>query len=331
MNSIKKRKHDVKIFCAVALMAGVVCSPAHGQGTDYPNRPIRMLVGFTAGGGTDSVARVMSQRFSEVLGQSVVIDNRAGAGGNIAAQIAAKSSADGYTMHLVPSSFATNPSLYSNAGYDPVRDFITVTTVATTPYVIEVNNALPAKTVREFIAYAKSKPGQLNYASGGTGTPSHLAMELFKTMAGIDLVHVPYKGGGLALTDLIAGHVAIYVDPIILAMQFVQSGKTRALAVTTPRRAEVLPNVPTAAEAGLPGYDVTGWYGIVVPATTPKPVVDKIQTATRRVLDTPEVRERFKTFGLDPAASTPDEFSRFMRAEIVKWSKVIKDSGAKVD
>ncbi len=290
-----------------------------------------MLVGFAAGGGTDSVARVMSQRYFEVLKQSVVIDNRAGAGGNIAAQIAAKANPDGYTIHLIPSSFATNPSLYSNAGYDPVADFAAVTIVATTPYVIEVNNTLPAKTVKDFIAYAKSRPGQLNYASGGTGTPSHLAMELFKTMAGIDLVHVPYKGGGLALTDLIAGHVSIYVDPIITAMQFVQSGKTRALAVTTPRRASVLPDVPTAAEAGLPGYDVTGWYGIVVPKATPKPILDRIQAATRQVLDTPEVKERFKTFGLDPVASSPDEFTRFMRAEIVKWSKVIKDSGAKVD
>ena len=290
-----------------------------------------MLVGFAAGGGTDSVARVMSQRYFEVLKQSVVIDNRAGAGGNIAAQIAAKANPDGYTIHLIPSSFATNPSLYSNAGYDPVADFAAVTIVATTPYVIEVNNTLPAKTVKDFIAYAKSRPGRLNYASGGTGTPSHLAMELFKTMAGIDLVHVPYKGGGLALTDLIAGHVSIYVDPIITAMQFVQSGKTRALAVTTPRRASVLPDVPTAAEAGLPGYDVTGWYGIVVPKATPKPILDRIQAATRQVLDTPEVKERFKTFGLDPVASSPDEFTRFMRAEIVKWSKVIKDSGAKVD
>ena len=290
-----------------------------------------MLVGFAAGGGTDSVARVMSQRYFEVLKQSVVIDNRAGAGGNIAAQIAAKANPDGYTIHLIPSSFATTPSLYSNAGYDPVADFAAVTIVATTPYVIEVNNTLPAKTVKDFIAYAKSRPGQLNYASGGTGTPSHLAMELFKTMAGIDLVHVPYKGGGLALTDLIAGHVSIYVDPIITAMQFVQSGKTRALAVTTPRRASVLPDVPTAAEAGLPGYDVTGWYGIVVPKATPKPILDRIQAATRQVLDTPEVKERFKTFGLDPVASSPDEFTRFMRAEIVKWSKVIKDSGAKVD
>ena len=290
-----------------------------------------MLVGFAAGGGTDSVARVMSQRYFEVLKQSVVIDNRAGAGGNIAAQIAAKANPDGYTIHLIPSSFATNPSLYSNAGYDPVADFAAVTIVATTPYVIEVNNTLPAKTVKDFIAYAKCRPGQLNYASGGTGTPSHLAMELFKTMAGIDLVHVPYKGGGLALTDLIAGHVSIYVDPIITAMQFVQSGKTRALAVTTPRRASVLPDVPTAAEAGLPGYDVTGWYGIVVPKATPKPILDRIQAATRQVLDTPEVKERFKTFGLDPVASSPDEFTRFMRAEIVKWSKVIKDSGAKVD
>ena len=290
-----------------------------------------MLVGFAAGGGTDSVARVMSQRYFEVLKQSVVIDNRAGAGGNIAAQIAAKANPDGYTIHLIPSSFATNPSLYSNAGYDPVADFAAVTIVATTPYVIEVNNTLPAKTVKDFIAYAKSRPGQLNSASGGTGTPSHLAMELFKTMAGIDLVHVPYKGGGLALTDLIAGHVSIYVDPIITAMQFVQSGKTRALAVTTPRRASVLPDVPTAAEAGLPGYDVTGWYGIVVPKATPKPILDRIQAATRQVLDTPEVKERFKTFGLDPVASSPDEFTRFMRAEIVKWSKVIKDSGAKVD
>ena len=321
----------MKSIRVIASLALLVCNSAVGQITEYPNRPIRMLVGFAAGGGTDSVARVMSQRFSEALKQSVVIDNRAGAGGNIAAQIAAKASPDGYTMHLVPSSFATNPSLYSNAGYDPVREFVVVTIVATTPYVIEVNNTFPAKTVKDFIAFAKSRPGQLNYASGGTGTPSHLAMELFKTMAGIDLVHIPYKGGGLALTDLIAGHVSIYVDPIITAMQFVQSGKTRALAVTTPRRADVLPGVPTAAEAGLPGYDVTGWYGIVVPKSTPESILKKIHAATKQVLDSSDVKERFKTLGLDPVASTPEEFTRFMRAEITKWSKVIRDSGAKVD
>jgi tripartite-type tricarboxylate transporter receptor subunit TctC len=316
---------------AVLSILALGADSAFAQDGDYPSRPIRMIIGFPAGGGVDSVARIMSQRFNEVLKQPVVIDNRGGAGGNIAAEMTAKAPADGYTIHMIPSNFASNPSLYARAGYDPVNEFTAVTLVATTPYVMEVNASVGARSLKEFIALAKAAPGRMNYASGGTGTPSHLGMELFKTMAGINVVHVPYKGGVPALTDLVAGQVAMYLDPIITAMQFVQMGKTRALAVTTSRRTAVLPDVPSAAEAGVPGYEVTGWYGIVVPRMTPPRIVKKLHEATRQVIETPDVRERLKALGLDPMWSTTDNFSGFMRSEIVKWAKVINDSGARVD
>jgi len=232
---------------------------------------------------------------------------------------------------MIASSFASNPSLYARAGYDPIKEFAAVTMVATTPYVMEVHASMGSKTLKDFIDSAKAAPGRMNYASGGTGTPSHLGMELFKTMAGVDIVHVPYKGGVPALTDLVAGQVAMYLDPIITAMQFVQMGKTRALAVTTTRRTAAPPDVPTASEAGVAGFDVTGWYGIVVPHGTPPQIIGKIQDVTRRVLETPDVRDRLRTLGLDPVSTSPDEFSRFMRSEILKWSKVIKASGARVD
>jgi len=321
----------MKIATICFTLLAFATSAARSQDADYPSRPIRMIIGFPAGGGVDSLARIMSPRFNELMKQPVVIDNRGGAGGNIGAEITAKAPPDGYTIHMIASSFASNPSLYARAGYDPIKEFAAVTMVATTPYVMEVHASMGSKTLKDFIDSAKAAPGRMNYASGGTGTPSHLGMELFKTMAGVDIVHVPYKGGVPALTDLVAGQVAMYLDPIITAMQFVQMGKTRALAVTTTRRTAALPDVPTASEAGVPGFDVTGWYGIVVPNGTPPQIIGKIQDVTRRVLETPDVRDRLRTLGLDPVSTSLDEFSRFMRSEILKWSKVIKASGARVD
>jgi len=298
---------------------------------DYPNKSIRMLVGFAAGGGTDTVARVFGQRLSESLGQTVVIDNRAGVGGNLAAQMTARAPADGYTIHIVASSFATNPSLYTAPGYDPVRDFAPVSLVASTPYVLEVAPAFPGKTVKDFIALAKAQPGKFSYASGGTGSPSHLGVELMKSMAGIDLLHVPYKGGGQALTDLIGGQVTVYLDPIILSVPYLKAGRTRALAVTSSRRSPVLPDVPTVAESGLPGYEIIGWYAVFAPAATPPAVVNVLNTHVKKVLQSSEIKERFLGMGLEPIGAGPDELRRFMQTEIVKWDKVVKTSGAKVD
>jgi tripartite-type tricarboxylate transporter receptor subunit TctC len=298
---------------------------------DYPSKPIRMLVGFAAGGGTDSVARVFGQRLSESLGQTVVIDNRPGVGGNMAAQMTARAPGDGYTIHIVASSFATNPSLYKDPGYDPVKEFAPVSLVATTPYVLEVAPAFPGKTVKDFIALAKAQPGKFSYASGGTGSPSHLGVELMKSMAGIDLLHVPYKGGGQALTDLIGGQVTLYLDPIILSVPYLKANRTRALAVTSTRRSPVLPDVPTVAESGLPGYEIIGWYAVFAPAATPQPIVNTLNTHITKVLQAPEMKERFLGMGLEPIGAGPAELRRFMQTEIVKWDKVIKTSGAKVD
>ena len=298
---------------------------------DFPTKPVRLLVGFAAGGGTDSVARVFGKQLGDALGQPVLIENRPGAGGNVAAQQTARAPADGYTLHIVASSFATNPSLYANAGYDPLRDFAPVNLVASTPYVLEVGPASPARSLREFLALAREQPGRLSYASGGTGTPSHLGMELLKSMAGLDLLHVPYKGGGQALTDLVSGQVSVYLDPIVLSAPFVKSGKTRALAVTSLKRSPVLPEVPTVAEAGLPGYEITGWYAVLAPASTPPAVVDTLDAQIRKVLQTAEMKERFLALGLDPIGGGPAELRRFMQAEIAKWDKVIRATGAKVD
>src|SRR6476469_9689805 len=280
----------------LAAMLAAVAADASAQ--TWPSKPIRWIVGFPPGGGADVLSRMLSPKISEALGQQIIIDNRGGAGGNIGAEITAKAPPDGYTIHMIASSFASNPSLYARAGYDPINEFAAVTMVATTPYVMEVHASMGSKTLKDFINSAKAAPGRMNYASGGTGTPSHLGMELFKTMAGVDMVHVPYKGGVPALTDLVAGQVAMYLDPIITAMQFVQMGNTRALAVTTTRRTAALPDVPTASEAGVPGFDVTGWYGIVAPYGTPPQIIGKIQDVTRRVLETPDVRDRLRILGL---------------------------------
>ncbi|MGE0798555.1 MAG: Bug family tripartite tricarboxylate transporter substrate binding protein [Lautropia sp.] len=316
-------------FYAIGLLAASLAS--HVGAADYPTRPIRLLVGYAAGGGTDSVARIFGQRLSEVIGQPIVIENRPGAGGNLAAQLTAQAPADGYTIHIVASSFATNPSLYSNAGYDPVNGFAPVSLVASTPYVLEVTPSLAARSVKELIEMARAEPGKLTYASGGTGTPSHLGVELIKSMAGIDLLHVPYKGGGQALTDLMGGQVHAYLDPIVLAAPNVKSGRTRALAVTSLKRSPVMPDVPTVAESGLPGYEITGWYAIFAPVGTPADVVDILNRNIAKALESAEIRKRFLDMGLEPIGAGPEPLRQFMQTEITKWNKVIKASGAKVD
>ena len=303
--------------------------PAQAQ--EYPAKPIRVVVPFPPGGGTDFMARVVMQRVGESLGGTVVVENRGGAGSSIGTEIVAHSPADGYTVLIVSGAHAINPGLYKKLPYDSVRDFAPVTMFASGPSLLVVHPSVPAKTVKELIALARSRPGQLNYASAGIGTPPHLAGELFNTMARVKLVHVPYKGNGPAYTDLIGGHVSVMFPNVSTAMAHVRSGKLRALAVTTLKRTPSAPELPTISEAGVPGYDVSSWYGLLAPAGTPAALVSRLQREVAKVLRFPDVAEKLTSQGLDIVGSTPEEFLALIKTEIPKWAKVIQASGAKVD
>jgi tripartite-type tricarboxylate transporter receptor subunit TctC len=294
---------------------------------DYPSKPIRLIVPSAPGGGTDFTARAIGQKLGEALGQTVIVDNRSGAAGNIGVEIAAKAIADGYTLVMPITSFPINPHLYSNLPFDTVKDFAPVVLAASAPLFLVVNPSLPAKSVSELIAIAKSKPGQLNYANSGNGTTAHLAGELFKKMAGVNLVSVPYKGGGPAVIDLIAGHVQVYFSTIPAALAQVQAGRLRGIAVTAAKRVSLIPDVPTVAESGLPGFEVVGWFGIFTAAATPKPIVATLNKEINAVLRMPEIQKRFAGEGLIPGGGTPEELGRFLRAELAKWGALIKEAG----
>ena len=309
----------------ITLWFVVVVVTAHGQG--YPNRPIRVVVPAAPGGGTDYTARLIGQKLSEAWGQPVIVDKRGGAAGNIGADIVAKSSPDGYTLLVPITSFPTNPSLYSKLPFDTIKDFAPISLLALAPLLLVVNPSVPATSVKELIALAKAKPGQLNFANTGGGTTARLAGELFKKMAGVDLVSIAYKGGGPAVIDLIAGHVQIYFSTIPAANQQVNAGKLRALAVTTPKRVPEIPTIPTVAEAGLPGFEVVGWFGLFAPAGAPKPIITKLNEEVVRLLKLPETRKRLIGHGLIPAGGTPEELGKFLKLEIGKWAKLIKEAG----
>jgi tripartite-type tricarboxylate transporter receptor subunit TctC len=297
----------------------------------YPGKPIHLILPFPPGGPTDILGRIIAERMTTDLGRPVVIENRGGAGGNVGAEAAAKSPADGYTIVLVAPSLAISPSLYSKLNYDPVRDFAPVSLVGVVPNVMAVNPSVAAKTLGEFIALAKAKAGGMNFGSGGSGTSNHLAGELFNLEAGVKLVHVPYKGVNLAMNDVITGQVQLVVIGVPAALPFIQSGRLRALAVIAPQRLAVLPDVPTAAEAGLPTYEVTTWYGILAPAGTPKPIIAKLNAEVARVMQAPDLQERFGAIGIQVRTSTPDEFAAFIRREMAKWAKVVREAGLKAD
>ena len=298
----------------------------------YPQKPVRLVVGVPAGGTTDVVARLVGQKLGEQLGQQVVIDNRGGAGGNIGAEFVAKSAPDGYTLFLATiGTMAINPSLYSKMPFETLRDFAAISQLTSMPQLLVVHPSVPVKHVKELIAYAKSRPGQLTFASGGSGTAIHLAGELFKSMAGVDLVHVAYKGGGPAMTDLIGGQVSLMFDQILTALPHVQSGRLRGLAVTTANRSPAAPQIPTVSEAALPGYAVTTWHGLLAPAGTPREIVNRLSSEAAKALQTPDVREKFASQGVDPISSTPEQFAAMMKSELDKWRKVIAASGTKVD
>ncbi|MGE5093847.1 MAG: tripartite tricarboxylate transporter substrate binding protein [Betaproteobacteria bacterium] len=297
----------------------------------YPVKPIKFILPFPPGGGTDILGRIIAERMTADLGQPVVIENRGGAGGNVGAEAAARSAPDGYTIVIVAPSLAISPSLYSKLNYDPVRDFAPISLVGTVPNVMVINPDVPAKDLKEFIALAKSKPGGMNFGSGGPGTSNHLAGELFNIEAGVKLVHVPYKGVNLAMNDVIAGQVQMVVIGLPAALQFIKTGRLRALCVINPTRLPAIPDVPTAAEAGLPNYEVTTWYGILAPAGTPRPIVNKLNAEIVRVMRAPDLQERFAATGTEPRTSTPEEFADFIKQEIAKWGKVVRQAGLKAD
>jgi tripartite-type tricarboxylate transporter receptor subunit TctC len=304
---------------------------AGAQAQSYPDRPVRVVVPFPAAGGTDILARLLLQRMAERLGANFVIDNRAGAGGTIGTEIVAKAAPDGYTILVASSSHTINPSVYKKIGYDPARDFAPVTLIASGPGLLVVHPSVPAKNVKELIALAKSKPGQLIYASAGNGTPPHLAAELFKSMAGVDLVHIPYKGNVPAFVDLLTGAVSLSFPTITSGLPQVRSGKLRALGVTSKQRSTVVPDVPTIAESGLPGYEATTWYGMLAPAKTRMPVITKLHDQMVEVLKLPDIREKLLAQGLEPVGNRPDEFGAIISTELVKWSKVVAAAGVKAE
>jgi tripartite-type tricarboxylate transporter receptor subunit TctC len=291
----------------------------------YPTKPIRIVVPWPPGGGTDVVSRTIAGKMNETLGQPAIVDNRAGANGIIGADQVAKAPADGYTVLITIASHAINPTLYAKLPYDNA-DLLPVSLLAEYPFVITVHPSLPVKTLREFIAIAKARSGQLTYASSGNGSGPHLGMELFMSMAGINMVHVPYKGAGQAMTDLVSGQVQVFLNNFLAGMQMIKAGRLRALAVTSAKRSAAAPELPTVSEAGVPGYVVTGWYGMFVPAATPAPVVATLHAATVKALRSKDVAERLSNEAAEIVAGTPPQFAEFLKTEIAKWAGVIRKS-----
>ncbi len=315
------------------LLGSVLAVLAAGsQAQTYPSRPIRLVVPFPAAGTTDILAREVGQRLSATFGQSVVIDNRPGAGGNIGSDLVAKSAPDGYTLLMgTVGTHAINPNLYAKMPYDHLKDFVPVVLVASVPNVLEVTPSLPVHSVADLIRLAKAKPGQINFASSGSGTSIHLSGELFKAMAGVDMTHVPYKGSAPALTDLIGGQVQVMFDNLPSSLPQIKAGKLRAIAVTSAQRAPALPDIPTIAESGLPGFEATSWFGILAPAGTSPAIVARINADVNQWLQSPEAKEKLLAQGAAAAGGSPEQFGAYIRAETEKWAKVVKASGARVD
>jgi tripartite-type tricarboxylate transporter receptor subunit TctC len=317
-----------RIVAAIALSV----APALAGAQAWPGKPLKLVVPFTAGGSTDTVARIVAEKLSTRLGQPVIVDNRAGAGGAVGSDVAAKSPPDGYTMLVGTSStMAIAPHVYSKLPYEPTRDFAPVTLLGTADIMIVVNSQVPVHSVRELLAYAKANPGKLTFASGGNGSISHLLGEYFKSMAGIDMLHVPYKGDAQMVTDLLGGQVDMAFGTAVAFLPHVKSGKVRALAVTNPKRSTTQTQLPTVTESGVPGYDAVQWFGIAVPTGTPREIVNRLNDEIRAILAMPEVRARFAELGFDVVGDKPEEFAAFLRAENAKWKKIADIAGTKLD
>ena len=325
-----RMKSSIKRLATAIIVACASSGPVHAQG-NYSTRPIRFIVPFAPGGGTDITARTIGQKLSENLRTTIVVDNRGGGNGAIGMEAAAKAAPDGYTVVMITSSQAINMSAYAKVSYDLLRDYEPVTRAASQPYALVVPLSVPAKTVKELIALAAAKPGTMNYASSGQGSLTHLAGVLFASITGINITNVPYKGGGPALSDTIAGHVQLYFTTLLQAAPHIKSGRLRALAVTTAGRSPSFPDMPTMMEAGVPGYEVAQWFGILLPAKTPRPVVGKLNAEIVRVLNQPEVKGRLTADGGDIVGDSPQQFGQFLRAEVARWSKVVKQIGLRLE
>jgi tripartite-type tricarboxylate transporter receptor subunit TctC len=320
----------VALRTAVVVLTALGASAAAAQG--YPTKPVRLIAPYPAGGSSDLVARVVAQKFSDRYGQQFVVDNRAGAGGVLGTEMAARAAPDGYTLllgNIAP--LAISPAMQPKLGFDPLKDFAPVSMLATGPTVLVVNPAVPAKSVKELIVLAKAQPGKLNYGTGGNGTPAHLTGELFKQMAGVQLVHVPYKGTGQSVNDVIAGQIQLVFASMPVGMPHVKTGRLRALAVTGANRTALAPDLPTVAESGLPGFAFDTWWSLLAPARTPAALINQLNAETRRVLVLPDVKERFADLGIDGAASSPAEFSAFLKAELEKFAKLIQATGIRAE
>jgi tripartite-type tricarboxylate transporter receptor subunit TctC len=302
------------------------------QAQSWPNKPIRLVVPFSAGGNTDIVARLFAQELSKTLGQPVVVENKPGASGNIGADAVAKSPPDGYTLVMgTVGTHAINASLYKKMPYDAIKDFAPVTLLASVPNVLVVPVSLPVKSVKELVAYGKANPGKLSFASSGVGTSIHLSGEMFRTTTGIDMTHIAYKGSAPAVTDLIAAQVQLMFDNLPTSLQYVKAGKLRALAVTTAKRIEALPDVPTMIESGFPGFETGSWFGVFAPAATPKDIIARLNTELLKIAQTPEMQQKLLQSGAEPVGKGSEEFTAYVRSETTKWAKVVKDSGATAD
>jgi tripartite-type tricarboxylate transporter receptor subunit TctC len=313
------------------LVAGLLLAAGTAVAQTYPAKPVRWIIPFPPGGAMDVMARALGPKMAESLGQPVVVENRPGAGGVIGSDVVAKAPPDGYTIMIVSIGQAVNPSLYPKLPFDPIKDFEPVTLVGVVPNVLVVHPSVKANSVAELVALAKAQPGKLNYASAGNGTSIHLAGELFAAMAGVDITHVPYKGSGPAVTDLLGGQVNLMFDSITSAKPHIQAGKLRALGVTSQRRSTALPNVPTIAEAGIKGYEVSPWFAVFVPAKTPKAVVDRLHSEITKALKSPDIQERFASIGAEPVGSTPEQLAAHLERETARWSKIIRERDIKSD
>jgi len=313
------------------LLALALLVMAAGANAQYPAKPIRMIVTYPPGGGADTMARIIAPKLSERLGQQVVVENKAGASGQIGADLVAKSPADGYTILLDATAYSVNPSLYPKLPYDPIKDFAPVTVLVRVPNILVVTPGFAPKSVQELVALAKSKPGQLSYASSGNGSAQHLAAELFKVGAGVDIVHIPYKGGAPAIADVMGGQVPMFFGNMSSALPHVKSGRVRALAVTGGKRSANVPDLPTIAESGVPGYEVYEWNGVFAPAGTPAAIVNRLQAEIARIMHLPEVSEKLAALGAEAVANTPQEAAAFVKAEIAKWTMVVKQANIKAE